>query len=166
MHQLKFTDPAPDVELLNSSAETVRLSSLWVRGTLLLAFTRHFGCPQCKDLLDRLGEFRPALSQAGISIAVVTQAPPADTSAFCARYAPDLTCLSDPSRKAYTAFGLGRGGLSQTIFSLKVMRANEKVRARKGWAPQMPPARPGCDADVGHLHHRARWPSAPALLLR
>jgi peroxiredoxin len=138
--QLKFTDPAPDVELLTSSGETIRLSSLWAKSTLLLAFTRHFGCPQCKDLLDRLSEYRPELEKAGITIAVVTQGAPADTAAFCAEYAPHLTCLADPQRKAYTAFGLGRGGLSQTVFSLRVHRANQRVQARKGWTPQMPPA--------------------------
>jgi|GEM_PF-184032 len=144
LQPLKFTDPAPDVELLTSSGETVRLSSLWARGTLVLAFTRHFGCPQCKDLLDRLSEYRPELQKAGMSIAVVTQAAPAETAAFCAQYAPNLTCLSDPARKVYAAFGLGRGTLSQTVLNLKVMRANQRVRRRKGWSPELPP--PGQDA--------------------
>jgi len=141
---LKFIDPAPDLELLNASGEAVRLSTLWSRGTLLLAFTRHFGCPQCKELLDELVRYAPSLRQAGIQAAVVTQAAPAETSAFCAEYAPGLTCLADPQRKAYTAFGLGRGSLRQTILSLRVFRANARVRASKGWSPKLPP--PGQDA--------------------
>jgi peroxiredoxin len=132
------------MDLLSSSGGGVRLSSLWTKGTLLLAFTRHFGCPQCKELLDQLGQYRPALQKAGITVAVVTQAGPEETAAYCARYAAELTCLSDKERKAYTAYGLSRGTMLQTIFSLRVLRANARVRAKKGWAPQMPP--PGQDA--------------------
>jgi peroxiredoxin len=143
-NRLKFTDPAPDMELLSTSGETLLLSSLWSQGTLLLAFTRHFGCPQCKEMLDELGQYGPALRQAGIKTVAITQAKPVETAAFCAQYASDLTCLSDPQRKAYTAFGLGRGSLSQTLFSLRVYRANAQVRSRKGWNPKLPP--PGQDA--------------------
>ena len=144
LNRLKFTDRAPDMELLSSSGEAVRLSSLWGQGTLLLAFTRHFGCPQCKELLDQLGQYRSALQKAGIAVAVVTQAGPEETAAYCAQYAAELTCLSDRGRKAYTAYGLGKGSMRQTVLSLRVLRANERVRARKGWRPQMPP--PGQDA--------------------
>ena len=138
-NRLKFTDPAPDLEMLSASGEPLRLSTLWSQGTLLLAFTRHFGCPQCKELLDELGQYRPNLSQAGITTAVVTQAAPDETAAFCAEFAPGLTCLADPKRKAYAAYGLGRGSLRQTLLSLRVFRANARVQARKGWTPQLPP---------------------------
>lgn len=143
-NRLKFTDPAPDLELLSASGEALRLSSLWTQGTLMLAFTRHFGCPQCKEMLDELERYGPALRQSGITTVVVTQAEPAETAAFCAEYAPGVTCLSDPQRKAYSAYGLGRGSLGQTLFSLRVYRANARVRSRKGWSPQLPP--PGQDA--------------------
>ena len=140
LNRLQFIAPAPDLELLDSNGKPVRLSALWSRGTLLLAFTRHFGCPQCKELLDELVHYGPDLARAGMHTAVVTQAAPTETASFCAEYAPGLTCLSDPERKAYAAYGLGRGSLGQTLFSLRVYRANARVRARKGWNPQMPPA--------------------------
>jgi peroxiredoxin len=54
---LKFNDLAPDVELLDMAGEPVRLSSLWQGRVLVLAFTRHFGCPQCKEMMDNLVEF-------------------------------------------------------------------------------------------------------------
>lgn len=144
MKRLKFTDLAPDLELLNALGQPLRLSSLWAGGALLLAFSRHFGCPQCKELLDELVQYGPALRQAGIHAAVVTQAAPDETAAFCAEYAPGLTCLADPQRQAYRAYGLGRGSLGQTLFSLHVYRSNARLRARKGWSPKMPP--PGQDA--------------------
>ena len=52
--QLNFNRPAPDVVLQNTAGEAVRLSSLWAEKPLLLAFTRHFGCTQCKEMLEEL----------------------------------------------------------------------------------------------------------------
>lgn len=137
--RLHFNQPAPDVELINTSEQPVRLSSLWRQSTLLLAFTRHFGCPQCKEMLDLLTEFQPNLQAKGMCIVAITQAMPEETRSFCQQYAPGLLCLADPERKAYNAFGLGHGGLGQTLFNWKVLRSNRLIQARKGWKPQPPP---------------------------
>lgn len=137
--RLHFNHPAPDEALINTLGEPVVLSSLWKQSTLLLAFTRHFGCPQCKEMLDMLNRFQPDLKAKGIRTAVVTQGMPDDTRTFCEEYAPGLLCLADPERKAYTAFGLGRGGLSQTLLNWKVLRSNRMIQARKGWKAQFPP---------------------------
>ncbi len=50
--QLNFNSPAPDLQLQDTSGKPVQLSSLWAKKPLLLAFTRHFGCTQCKEMLD------------------------------------------------------------------------------------------------------------------
>jgi len=81
---LKFNDLAPDVELLDTSGKTMRLSALWQGKVLVLAFTRHFGCPQCKEMMEQLVEFKPELAAKGFALAVVTQATPERASAFCA----------------------------------------------------------------------------------
>lgn len=137
--RLHFNHPAPDVALTNTSGEPVRLSDLWKQSTLLLAFTRHFGCPQCKEMLDMLNSSQADLREKGIRIAAITQAVPEETRGFCEQYAPSLLCLADPERKAYTAFGLERGDLGQTIFNWKVLRSNRLIQARKGWKPQLAP---------------------------
>lgn len=137
--RLKFNDPAPDLELQTATGQTVRLASLWEGKTLVLAFTRHFGCPQCKELLSELTEALPALQKAGLSLAAVTQGTPAETGQFCQQYAPKLLCLADPQHKAYQAYGLGRGSLGQTVLSGKVWRSNAALRKAKGWKPEMPP---------------------------
>ena len=49
---LKFNDLAPDLELLDTEGNPIKLSSLWKEKVLILAFTRHFGCPQCKEMVD------------------------------------------------------------------------------------------------------------------
>lgn len=137
---LKFNDPAPDVELLNVQGLPTRISSLWEKGVLVLAFTRHFGCPQCKEMMDQLVQFKPEFTARGLSLAVVTQGTPEAARAFCSERAPGISCFADPERKAYQAYGLVRASWRQSIFSLKVMRSNQRLQKQKGWRPEMPPA--------------------------
>jgi peroxiredoxin len=141
---LKFNDIAPDVELLTVEGERLRLSTLWAQHTLLLSFTRHFGCPQCKEMLDELVQYQPELTQQGLKLAFVTHANPAETRAFCTERAPGVLCLADPERKAYRLYGLGRGTLSQTLLSPRVWKSNRRLQKEKGFKAEMPP--PGQDA--------------------
>jgi peroxiredoxin len=138
--RLQFYHPAPDVELADTSGNAVRLSSLWGEQTLLLAFTRHFGCPQCKELLAELAQGEQQLAQSGLRLAVITQASPPDAAEFCARFAPGILCLADPERKAYQAYGLGRGNLRQTIFSPEALSSNARLKKTRGWDAELPPA--------------------------
>lgn len=140
---LNFNQIAPDVTLLDTSGSEVRLASLWAEKPLLLAFTRHFGCTQCKEMLDELSAGKEAIAQAGLNIAVVLMGTPEAALAFSQQYAPGLLCLADPERKAYRAFGLERGTLFQTFLNPKVWQAISAAR-RKGYKVEPPP--PGQDA--------------------
>lgn len=137
-HLLNFNDPAPDVQVLNVKGKPVSLSSLWVKRPLVLAFTRHFGCTQCKEMLDELVAGRDKIKKAGLDIAVITQGVPAETALFMDEHAPGLLALSDPQRTAYRAYGLERGTLFQTFLNLKVWRAVSRSR-RKGYLVETPP---------------------------
>lgn len=137
-HLLNFNDPAPDAQVLNVKGKPVRLSSLWAKRPLVLAFTRHFGCTQCKEMLDELVAGRDKIKKAGLDIAVITQGVPAETALFMDEHAPGLLALSDPQRTAYRAYGLERGTLFQTFLNLKVWRAVSRSR-RKGYLVETPP---------------------------
>lgn len=137
---LKFNDPAPDLELTASDGKPVTLSSLWKNKVLVLAFTRHFGCPQCKEMLDELVTAYPELTGKGLTLAVVTQGSLEQTQVFCAERAPGILCLADPGRQAYAAFGLGRGTLRQTILSSRVWRSNRRLKKIHGWDTELPPS--------------------------
>jgi len=137
--QLNFNRSAPDLMLLNTSGEPVQLSSLWAERPLLLAFTRHFGCTQCKEMLDELVAGSERIKQAGLNIVVITQGTPETTADFARQFAPGLVCLSDPERKAYEAYGLERGNLFQTFLNPKVWTAISKSR-KKGYKVETPPA--------------------------
>ena len=141
---LKFNDPAPDVELLSTEGAPVRLSALWKDKLLLLAFTRHFGCPQCKDMTDRLVEVQPQLLERGLTLAIVTHASAAEAKEFCIQRAPNVLCLADPERAAYQAYGLGRGTAWQTLISPNIWKSNRRLAKTKGYKPEVPP--PGQDA--------------------
>lgn len=141
---LKFNDPAPDLPLPDMSGQLVQLSSLWKERALVLAFTRHFGCPQCKEMVDALANAAPLFEQQSIGLAFVTQGTPEAAREFCQQRAPGLLCLSDPHRRAYRAYGLERASIWQTFLSWRVWQSNKRLQKERGWKPEMPP--PGQDA--------------------
>ena len=143
LKQLNFYAEAPDVELRNTLDQPVKLSSLWAEKTLVLAFTRHFGCTQCKEMLAELVAAQEQIRGNGMEIAVVTQGTPAGTAQFAATFAPGLDCLSDPERKAYQAYGLTRGTVWQTYLNRQVWAAIKRA-TQKGFKVEPPP--PGQDA--------------------
>jgi len=134
--QLNFDDLAPDFEVLTTTGEPVRLSTLWTEKPLLLAFIRHFGCPQCKLMLFELQQSLHEFENHGIDLAIITQGNPDETRLFCQQYAPGMVCLSDPDHKVYTAYGLGRGNLVQIFLSPEIWKGNTRAR-EKGFFPQM-----------------------------
>jgi peroxiredoxin len=135
---LKFNDPAPDLEMQDINGIPVQLASLWKKQVLLLAFTRHFGCPQCKEMVDQLIAALPAIKAKNLALVIVTQGTPEKTKAFCEERAPGLLCLADPERKAYAAYGLERASLWQVI-SLHVWRSNLRLKRERGWNVEFPP---------------------------
>ena len=143
-NQLKFNDPAPDLQLLDEEGNPVQLSSLWKSSVLVLAFTRHFGCPQCKEMVDQLIAALPALTEKGLRLAIVNHSTPEDARKFCQQYAPAATCLADVDRSAYRAFGLYRGTFWQTLLSPRIWSSNKQLEKTKGYKPELP--RPGQDA--------------------
>jgi peroxiredoxin len=135
---LNFNANAPDLTLLNTNKQPITLSDLWKRKTLIIAFTRHFGCTQCKEMLDELVTGKEMIQKAGLSLVVITQGTPETTALFAQEFAPGLLCLADPERKAYQAYGLERGNLFQTFLNLKVWNAIARSR-KKGYKVEPPP---------------------------
>lgn len=137
---LKFNDPAPDVDVLTVEGNPTPLSALWQDQPLVLAFTRHFGCPQCKEMVDQLINAHPALMDKGLRLAIVSHSTPEAAKAFCQTRAPGITCLADPQRHAYRAYGLYRGNLWQTWLSPRIWSSNKRLAKTKGYKAEFPPA--------------------------
>lgn len=136
---LKFNDPAPDLDLLNTDGVPVRLSSFWKNQVLILAFSRHFGCPQCKEMVDELVTASPKLKGKNLGLVIVTMGTPEEAKAFCVERAPGVTCLSDVERKAYQAYSLERANVWQSFLSLNVWRSNRRLKKERGWNTDLPP---------------------------
>jgi peroxiredoxin len=139
LQHLKFNDPAPDLDLLDVEDRPVRISSLWKNQVLVLAFTRHFGCPQCKEMTDHLVSAMPQFKASGLALAFITQGTPRETKEYCARRAPGVTCLSDAGRKAYRAYGLERATIWQSFLSFNVLRSNKRLKVEKDYRTELPP---------------------------
>jgi len=136
---LKFNDPAPDLELQDVEGNPVMLSSFWKNKTLILAFTRHFGCPQCKEMVDHLVVASPEFKSKNLALVIVTQGTPEEAKEFCSDRAPGVVCLADPDRKAYQAYGLERANVWQSFFSPNVWRSNRRLKRERGWSTDLPP---------------------------
>lgn len=136
--QLKFNDPAPDVKLLDEDGKSIQLSSLWRDKVLVLAFTRHFGCPQCKEMLDQLIDSHQALTEKGLRLAIISHASAESAKQFCDLRAPSAICLADPDRFAYHQYGLFRGTTWQTLLSPRIWISNRQLARKKGYKPELP----------------------------
>ena len=136
---LKFNDPAPDLELLSTEGNQVSLSSLWENQVLVLAFARHFGCPQCKEMVETLCNAAPQIKSNGLKLAFVTQGTPETAKAFCEERTTGQLCLADQERVAYRAYGLERATLRQTFLSWRVWQSNRRLKKDRGWNTDLPP---------------------------
>jgi peroxiredoxin len=140
LSHLKFDDPAPNLELFNIEGKPVKISSLWKKQAVILAFARHFGCPQCKEMIEALAGISADMESNGLLLVIVTQGTPEAAKAFCSDHAPGVICLADPERKAYRAYGLERVNFWQAFLSPRIWSSNLRLRREKGWKTEWPPA--------------------------
>lgn len=139
-NHLKFNDPAPDVSVFDVLGKPLQLASLWRNHVLILAFTRHFGCPQCKEMVDQLIDAHQTLAEKGLHLAIISHASPESAKDFCELRAPSAVCLADPDRTAYHAYGLYRGSIWQTLLSPRIWSSNRRLARQKKYMPDLPPA--------------------------
>jgi peroxiredoxin len=99
-------DPAPDLELPDSSGRSTRLSDFWGGGPALLLFWRHFGCGCGLGRAERLRGEYPKLVEAGVRVAIVGQGEPERAARYAETLQIPCPILCDPSERAYQAYGL------------------------------------------------------------
>lgn len=104
---------APDLShFLTSSGES--LLTLSRRSPVLLVFLRHSGCTFCREALADLGRQRAEIERRGTRIALVHMSPAGEFEQLLAGYGlTGVAHISDPRKRVYQAFGLGRGNLLQ-----------------------------------------------------
>lgn len=108
-------DPAPDIELPDTTGAPRRLSEFWAHGPALVILMRHFGCSCLAERWDSLREDLPALEAAGAQVVAICQAEPERALAVATRRGYPFPLLCDPERTAYAAFGLLEGLPAQIL---------------------------------------------------
>jgi len=108
-------DPAPDLQLPDSTGRMRHLSEFWTSKPALLVFLRQFGCSCLAERWEKLREEVPEFEQAGAQIVAVGQGEPERTAAVAKRRGYPFPVLCDPERKAYELFGLLEGTPAQIL---------------------------------------------------
>jgi peroxiredoxin len=136
--RLNYDDPAPDGVVKTVAGQKIHLATLWKDRPLLLAFTRHFGCAQCKEMLFELMQVKGEIEKAGLHLVAVTQGDSLETAAFAEEFAPGIPCYADPQREAYRAYGLELGNPVQLVLSPQVLAGTARAK-KHGFNPELPP---------------------------
>ena len=107
---------APDLELLDHTGASRRLSSYWSDGPVLLMFWRHFGGGCGLDRASRLNDEYADYMAAGINPVIIGQGEPERAAAYREKYGITCPILCDPEIEAYSAYGLANFGVEQVLY--------------------------------------------------
>ena len=92
------------------------LSEISEKNPVMLVFLRHFGCTFCREAVSEISKNRSKITADGTEIAFVHMGIEEQANAFFLKYnVEDASRFSDPGKRLYEAFGLGRGSLTQLI---------------------------------------------------
>jgi len=107
---------APDLELLDHTGASRKLSEFWQDGPALVMFWRHFGCGCGLGRAERLKEEYSAYAEAGINLVIIGHGDPTRSAVYREKYEIECPILCDPDFEAYRAYGLGHYSLEQVLY--------------------------------------------------
>ncbi len=106
----------PEIMKLTRSQGGQSLDELSRQAPTLVVFLRHGGCPFCRETLADVELQRNTIEAAGNQIALVHMMSDDQARELFQNYKlDDLPRFSDPEQRAYRAFGLQRGNVSQVM---------------------------------------------------
>ncbi len=110
-----------EMTLLDSGESLAQLAE---EQPVLLVFLRHFGCSFCREAIHDIARRRQKFEARGVRIVLVHMAPePAVAERFFKKYKLfPVHHISDPEKRFYRAFGLGRGTPAQLFGLMNWMR--------------------------------------------
>jgi peroxiredoxin len=120
-------DPAPDLELPDTSGELRRLSEYWTYGPVIVIFMRHFGCSCLQERWEGLKIELADYADAGARVVAICQAEPERARAVAQRREYQFPLLCDPELNAYRAFGLLEGLPSQILHDFPWQPGDEET---------------------------------------
>lgn len=99
-------DPAPDLEMQDSTGTWRQLREFWADGPALLLFWRHFGCGCGIDRAEKMAQEYDAYVEAGATVAIVGEGDPERGAAYGEEYDIQCPILCDPDGTAHETYGL------------------------------------------------------------
>ena len=99
-------DPAPNLELLDSTGESRYLNEFWAHGPALVLLWRNFGCGCGTERAERLADEYEDYIAAGASVVVVGIGDPERAAAYAEKYGIECPVLCDSRGTAHERFGL------------------------------------------------------------
>ena len=123
-------DPAPELELPDTSGRKRRLSDFWQAKPALILFLRHFGCSCLAERWDQLKGDLGAFAVAGAQVVAICQGEPERTAALATRRGYPFPLLCDPDRRAYHLYGLLEGTGEKMLAS---RRGTERALVDNPW---------------------------------
>ena len=113
----QFAEPGLEKALAEARTQKgTDLVALSQEKEVMLVFLRHFGCTFCREALGDLRRDRSKLEAAGKEIVLVHMVDEETAGRHIAKYGlEDLHRISDPEKRLYDAFALGRASFRQAF---------------------------------------------------
>jgi peroxiredoxin len=117
MSPLRPGEKLPDLLLIDTTGVRTSLADLAGHETLVI-FQRHLACLPCRE---HLLEVLARKDELALRVVVVAFAPADALAGYQRRLGLDeVLVLSDPERRAYSAFGFGRGAIARVWLDPRV----------------------------------------------
>ncbi|MFL0799986.1 MAG: AhpC/TSA family protein [Agarilytica sp.] len=104
---IKVGQTIPEVTLMNSEGQAVKLADWVKRKPTILIFYRGSWCPYCNTQLGELKTIEGKLEQMGYQLIAISPDLPVNLKSSIAQHKFSYTILSDSTAEAAIAFGLG-----------------------------------------------------------
>jgi peroxiredoxin Q/BCP len=103
---LQSGQKAPELELVDSQGQTVRIADLWQAKVLVLYFYPKDETPGCTAEACAFRDQYQVFQEAGAEVVGVSSDSPDSHSRFASHHSLPFILLSDPEQKARQAFGV------------------------------------------------------------
>jgi peroxiredoxin len=113
--------PAPLFRLPSADGTMVGLRDYHGRKTVMLWFTKGFGCPFCRQQMSHLRRALPALEPLDAAVLLIARTPPARARLYAKHFSLPFPYLCDSDGSVRSVYGLGERATSTGDYVKKVV---------------------------------------------
>lgn len=120
-NKINTSDIAPDFTAQDSEGNKITLSSFKGSKKVVLLFLRYYGCPICKFHLSEIKNYYEQFENKNTEILVVMETTIEELKTYKANEIFPFKILSDPQKKLFNLYGVGRGTILKSMLSKNVI---------------------------------------------